>query len=48
MSEVTCSACGGDGLSSTPHPTYDANGNPMIEIRIGTCGSCQGLGKVQQ
>jgi DnaJ-class molecular chaperone len=48
MAEVTCSTCGGDGLSQTPYPTYDASGNPMIEIRIDTCSACNGLGKVQQ
>jgi hypothetical protein len=48
MAEVTCSTCGGDGLSQTPHPTYDASGNPTIEILIGTCTTCHGLGKVEQ
>jgi len=48
MAEVTCSTCGGDGLSSTPHAELDASGNPIIVNSIGTCSACHGMGKVQQ
>lgn len=48
MAEETCTTCQGDGLSKTPHPIILPNGQPSIEIRIGTCSTCTGNGKVNR
>lgn len=46
MAEVSCNACGGQGIQSIPHPVVRPNGEPDIEMVITTCTACGGQGKV--